>query len=1015
MNKNRYLPPFLFASLLLFALILRLTQLSFQPLWWDEGFSLYFATETPVRLLELTSLDIHPPLYYLLLQGWLATVGIGASTARGLSVLVGVVTLPLAWVVARGFVGARGAWWTLWLFAISPLHVYYSQEVRMYSLLVLWALLAVWAWQARRWLLLGLAVGLGLLTHYYFLFMALALALLIVAEWRKTRGPASQPFDTLRARGYEGLRGPLMAAFAALIVNVPWWLYALPRLYTYLEYKLGVEADTPMTPLEFLPRHLVAWSVGHLEAGWTWLAWGALLWVLLLLLGLYESVKRKKEAPFDKLRASTPNPSPNTSSHRHRRWSKMDRGGEHVSASSSLPSPKVGRGAGGKAGRHAREGRFRAVSLHRPTLQLLILWLVPTLCVFLVGLVAPFVAARIERQLLFVLPFFLMLVGQGVQVLWQHSKTGAWGVLALITLFNLTSLAGFYTVRRYAEEDYRPILADVGALQGPQDAWLAIYEWQIGYLRAYLPNAHPSPILIPGTTPGTADLISWVDTPEAIDEGVQGLLAQHERVWLPAYQVKGRLLEEEVARALTNNGVYARNDWYGNTRLYLFGKGAEVPTLEVIGEFDGVGEVRATAPQSIVASGTGIVPLFIEVDHMPEGIRISTQIQSQQSQRGGVWGEWDGALGEEQAEGENKALVDTLPDAQQSPEGSFLLRAGVPIDHGTPPGEYSVTMTLYRATDGQPINRVKDGIPTTPEATIGSISVVRPQTAQPAAALRRLANTSLDFVLNQQVELLGASLPTGDNETWQQGDHVPVTLLWQSYENINNEHYVFLQAIDKAGIPRALRDLPPVNGTFPTSAWQAGDLIRDPHQLYLPADMPAGEYRLITGLYDPNLAENSRLKTASGQDAFELGTIQVTERTRLLEEPSIGTPTNIPFGNRARLAQQQLPTALNAGQSLDLTLALQATQTGGTPLRIFAQFYHNEKQIYSSDHPLDPPASAWIEGEWIIDQHQLNVPNELEAGNYTLVVGIYEAESGVTLATPEGMWATVMEWEVGGE
>ena len=980
MNKNRYLPPLLFALLLLFGFILRLSQLSFQPLWWDEGFSLYFATETPARLLELTSLDIHPPLYYLLLQGWLATVGIGALTARGLSVLVGVVTLPLAWVVARGFVGRRAAWWTLWLLAISPLHVYYSQEVRMYSLLVLWALLAVWAWQVRRWLLLGLAVGAGLLTHYYFLFMALALLLLIVAERRKR--PCPEPAEG----GYEGLRGPLVAVFTVLIVNVPWWLYALPRLYTYLEYKLGVEADTPMTPLEFLPRHLVAWSVGHLEAGWTWLAWGAVLCVLLLLLGLYEGLKTAlTPSPSlgygrgERRTAPTPNPSPN------------NRGGER-----KLPQGGEGRFGGG--------GRF-----------ILVLWLVPTVCVFLVGLVAPFVAARIERQLLFVLPFFLMLVAQGIQVLWEQSKAGAWAVLALITLFNLTSLAGFYTVPRYAEEDYRPILADVGALQGPQDAWLAIYEWQIGYLRAYLPDAHPSPILVPGTTPGTADLISWVDEPDATNEGIKTLLTQYERVWLPAYQVKGRLLEEEVARALTNNGAYAKNDWYGNTRLYLFGKGAEVPTLTVVGEFDGVGEVRATAPQSVVASGTGIVPLFIEVDHMPEGIRVSIQVQPKEPQRGGVWGEWDGALGEEQAEGEKKALVDVLPDAEQSPEGPFLLRAGVPIDHGTPPGEYNVTMTLYRATEGQPLNRVKDGIPTTPEATIGSISVVRPQTAQPAAALRRLATTPLDFVLDERIELLGASIPAGDNDRWQQGDRVPVTLLWRSQENINNEHIVFLQAIDKEGIPHALRDLPPVNGTFPTSAWQAGDLIRDPHQLYLPADMPAGDYRLIAGLYDPNPnpAQNSRLKTASEQDAFELGTIHVSERTRLLQEPSIGTPTNIPFGDRARLAQQQLPTALHPGQSLDVTLVLQATQTGGPPLRIFAQLYHNNQQIYSSDHPLDPPASAWIEGEWIIDHHQLDVPSELPAGGYTLVVGIYDAESGVTLPTAEGMWATVMEWEVG--
>ena len=59
------------------------------------------------------------------------------------------------------------------------------------------------------------------------------------------------------------------------------------------------------------------------------------------------------------------------------------------------------------------------------------------------------------------------------------------------------------------------------------------------------------------------------------------------------------------------------------------------------------------------------------------------------------------------------------------------------------------------------------------------------------------------------------------------------------------------------------------------------------------------------------------------------------------------------------------------------------------------------------------PASAWINGEWIVDEHHVSTPADLAAGNYKLVVGMYEAESGMTLPTPEGMWATVAEWSVG--
>ena len=69
------------ATLLAFAL--RATALTGQPLWWDEGYTFWFSTESLSRLIELTSLDIHPPLYYLLLKG----AGSGVTWSNGHSTL----------------------------------------------------------------------------------------------------------------------------------------------------------------------------------------------------------------------------------------------------------------------------------------------------------------------------------------------------------------------------------------------------------------------------------------------------------------------------------------------------------------------------------------------------------------------------------------------------------------------------------------------------------------------------------------------------------------------------------------------------------------------------------------------------------------------------------------------------------------------------------------------------------------------------------------------------------------
>ena len=134
--RRRFRPPAILWIVLL-ALGLRLARLAFQPLWWDEGWSLYFATTDVGAMLNLTAVDIHPPLYYLLLHLWTLLLGPSPLAVRLLSVLVGTATVPLLYATGRRLLGERGGLLAALLLAISPFHVYYSQEVRMYGLVTL--------------------------------------------------------------------------------------------------------------------------------------------------------------------------------------------------------------------------------------------------------------------------------------------------------------------------------------------------------------------------------------------------------------------------------------------------------------------------------------------------------------------------------------------------------------------------------------------------------------------------------------------------------------------------------------------------------------------------------------------------------------------------------------------------------------------------------------------------------------------------------------------------------------
>ncbi|WP_126662424.1 glycosyltransferase family 39 protein [Haloterrigena salifodinae] len=140
-NRDRSLAgvPVELYPIVLIAAALRLFRLESESYWVDEVVSVTIVTSnTPSELLvSVPGNDPHPPLYYLILSGWTALFGTSELTARLLSALVGVATVVVLYGVGRRLfdreVGAIAAV----LVAVSPFHVWYSQEVRMYNLLAL--------------------------------------------------------------------------------------------------------------------------------------------------------------------------------------------------------------------------------------------------------------------------------------------------------------------------------------------------------------------------------------------------------------------------------------------------------------------------------------------------------------------------------------------------------------------------------------------------------------------------------------------------------------------------------------------------------------------------------------------------------------------------------------------------------------------------------------------------------------------------------------------------------------
>jgi mannosyltransferase len=159
-------------AVLVVSLGLRAWGLNAQSIWRDEADSLHFAS-SPALLGEMFTTPGHnAPLYYLALRGWQALAGGDIIAARIFSALWGAGSVALMWGVGRRLLGERPALVAAVLAGTSPYLVWYSQEARTYSLLVMAVLLSFWLYLdalahggVGRWVLYLLCTGLSLYLH----------------------------------------------------------------------------------------------------------------------------------------------------------------------------------------------------------------------------------------------------------------------------------------------------------------------------------------------------------------------------------------------------------------------------------------------------------------------------------------------------------------------------------------------------------------------------------------------------------------------------------------------------------------------------------------------------------------------------------------------------------------------------------------------------------------------------------------------------------------------------------
>ncbi len=124
-------------AILLLAFGLRIYRLDTQSFAFDEGWTSYAIHHSWSEMWRVLAPDNHPPLYYLLVKALAEVAGYGDFAVRMLSVLTGTALVALLYRLGRALSTPVGGLSAALLAACSPLLIYYAQEARMYSLLML--------------------------------------------------------------------------------------------------------------------------------------------------------------------------------------------------------------------------------------------------------------------------------------------------------------------------------------------------------------------------------------------------------------------------------------------------------------------------------------------------------------------------------------------------------------------------------------------------------------------------------------------------------------------------------------------------------------------------------------------------------------------------------------------------------------------------------------------------------------------------------------------------------------
>ena len=208
-----------------FTLAIRLVLITQKNLWFDEIYSWHLSRQSFISIIFTTWSDIHPPLFYFMLKVWVWIFGQSVISLRILPVLCSSISIFFIYPVSRKILSEQNSLIVLILFALSPLNLFYSQEVRMAAVNLLFNVASTYYFiklvdsrvnTKGRGLYIVFTV-LSIYTHYFSFFILLSQIIYLIYLKR------SRHYDT------KLFLKPFLTVFLAYLVWIPVMVIQISR------------------------------------------------------------------------------------------------------------------------------------------------------------------------------------------------------------------------------------------------------------------------------------------------------------------------------------------------------------------------------------------------------------------------------------------------------------------------------------------------------------------------------------------------------------------------------------------------------------------------------------------------------------------------------------------------------------------------------------------------------------------------------------------------------------------